>query len=282
MSEQKPNRSVEWSFSFDQIGDSLKRMVGKLGSDEEAKTETFKTSLAGTTRAQIKLNLSVGRVNVYALADSDQLIEATVTYTGELEFSVSGEAEKTVRLGQKPGFTDFATPVKDAIAKFTNRDDLRWDIGLNPAVPLEMEIDCGVGSSGLNLTGLNLTKLDVDGGVGEIRLTLPTSPEAYKVEVDNGVGAVNVTVPDGAHPLIEMEGGVGGMTISLPEATAARLKATAGLGGITVPARFRRVSGESGLAGIGASGTWETEGFALATQKISVEYSGGVGGLSVR
>jgi hypothetical protein len=283
MTEQKPNRNVEWSFSFDQIGDSLKRMVGKLGSDDDtAKTETFKTPLTGATRADIKLNLSVGRVNVYALVDSDQLMEANVTYTGEIEFTVSGEAEKVIRLGQKPGFTDFATPFKDAIAKFTNRDDLRWDIGLNPAVPLDLEIDCGVGSSGLNLAGLKLTKVDVDGGVGEIRLTLPVSDQPYKVEVDNGVGGVNVTVPDGAHPVIEMEGGIGGMTISLPEASAARLKATAGLGGISVPSRFRRVSGEDGLGGIGGSSTWETEGYALATQKISVEYSGGVGGLNVR
>jgi hypothetical protein len=282
MSEQKPNRNVEWSFSFDEIGESLKRMVGKLGSDEEAKTETFKAPLEGASRAHVKLNLSVGRVNVYALADSDQLIEATVTYTGELEFSVTGETEKVIRLGQKPGFTDFTTPFKDAVAKFTNRDDLRWDIGLNPTVALDLEIDCGLGSSGLNLTGLNLSKVDVDGGVGEIRLTLPVSDQPYGVEVDNGVGGVNLTVPEGAHPRIQMEGGVGGMSLSLPEATAARLKASGGLGGVTVPARFRRVSGEDGLAGIGASGTWETEGFALATQKITVEYSGGIGGLTVR
>jgi hypothetical protein len=282
MTEQKPNRNVEWSFSFDQIGDSLKRMVGKLGSDEDAKTQTFSAPLGSTTRAQIKLNLSVGRVNVYALADSDQLIEANVTHTGELEFSVTGDAEKVIRLGQKPGFTDLTTPVKDAIATFTNRDDLRWDIGLNPAVPLDLEIDCGVGSSGLNLTGLNLSNLEVDGGVGEIRLTLPSAPEPYTVEVDNGIGGMSITVPEGAHPRIKVDGGVGGVNITLPESAAARLKASAGLGGIGVPARFRRVSGEDGFGGIGMSGTWETEGFALAAAQIHISYDGGVGGLSVR
>ncbi len=276
--EKKP--VVEWSFSFEDLGANISKQLRKMGiGDQEAKTEQFSAPLEDAASAHVELDLTVGQVKVSALPQSENLLEATVTYIGEMEFSVSGQLDKKVHLGQKntgPGFTG---PLKDAVSMVVNRPDLRWDVGLTPRIPLLLNIDAGLGQTDLDLSGIQLAGLELDGGVGEIRLVLPPAEKRYTAEIDCGVGAIRVTVLPGAALNLDVDAGVGSTSIVVPQGAAVRVKAESGLGGIDLPAHFKRVKGGDDF--ITKSGVWETEGYALATQQISIEYSGGVGGLKV-
>lgn len=276
--EQKPKQVVEWSFSFEKVGESLNRALGKISGDEEVKTERFSLPLEGTRSARINLGLSVGTATVRALNASDNLIQADVKYTGEMEFTHSGEAEKTVKLAQKHGST-LVAPIKDALGKFANREELHWEVGLSPEAAIDLDIDGGVGQNTLDLTGLRLTAFHMDVGVGETRLTLPNTGSAYNADLSGGVGETRVKILDGAVVRLRVKGGVGGTVIELPEGTAARVEVSGGLGGASFPARFVRT--KTGDDFISKSGTWETAGYSLAADQVYIQFEGGVGGLKV-
>ncbi len=54
-----------------------------------------------------------------------------------------------------------------------------------------------------------------------------------------------------------------------------------GVGEINLPESYARVSGDSEKF-VGESGVWETNNFNNADQKITIEFEGGVGGLTIR
>lgn len=281
MDEQKSKREVEWSFSFENIGESINQQLRKVGiaMDEEVKTGQFKTGLDDAAEAHIDLIFSVGSVNVSALADSDQLLDANITYTGEIEFETSGTTQKRVKLGQKKAEHMISGPIKDAIGKLVNRTELRWNVGISPKIPMSLDIDGGVGESVIDLTGIQLTRLALDNGVGETKLTLPATGASYKAEVDVGVGSTRVNIQKDAALDLKIKAGVGSVTIQLPAGAAVRIKVESGIGGVSLPSHFKQT--KSGNDFISKSGTWETEGYALSSQQINIRFDGGIGGLKV-
>jgi hypothetical protein len=283
MSEQEPKEkkyTTEWSFSFDQIGESLNRLLGSLGvSDEEVKKAEYAEPVGEALSAKIKLGAVVGQITVSALADSDNLFKAEVAYVGDINFAVKGETEKTIELGQKMRRVSVGGQIKKVLNQFANRDDLYWKVGINPNVPVKLELDGSVGVARLELSGLRLTELELDGGVGETHLILPATGARYAAKIEGGVGASHITIPEGASLNLKIEGGVGGIEVHVPESAAVRIEAEGGLGGVAVPPHFTRTRGSSDF--IGASGVWETAGFNLADKQIYIHFEGGVGGLKV-
>ncbi len=276
MSDQPEKKKVvEWSYSFDKLNDTIQEQIKKMGVNvepQEVKHEHFSAGLENAKSAVVQLDLSIGRVNVQALSDSDSLIEAEIAYIGEIKFDVSGDAEKRVRLGQRHG-------VSDTFNQIRNHEDLRWDISLSPNIPLSLDVNGGVGRFDLDLTGLKITGVTMNGGVGDNRLTLPAADKPYSAKIKGGVGSVRATIAEGASVNLSVDGGVGGMKIEVPANAAVQIRVEGGLGGVSLPSRFNRVKGGNDF--MGQNGVWETEGYALAAQQIRVDFRGGVGGLKV-
>jgi predicted membrane protein len=223
--------------------------------DTEVKTANLSAPVGDATAAHINLGLSVGDASVKALSDSTQLITADVRYIGrQVRLNVQGDTEKTIGLSQEPGVNlDFGY-------NFFNPQpqNLRWDIGLTPNIPLDLNITGGVGSGRLDFSGLKLTNLQASTGVGDMEFTLP-----------DGAYAVNIT------------GGVGKITLVLPAKSGVRIDASTGVGSINMASNLTRTSGDENKA-VGASGVWQTASYDNADQKISISYHGGVGELNVR
>lgn len=250
-------------------------LFGRTGA-VTVKREHFSAPIGDAASARVKLDLSVGRHHVTAVASPDTLVEADVAYVGEVNFAVSGEQEKVVSLSQTPAFAlEWLNPAK----WFGNRDELGWDIGLSPNIPIDLDVHGGVGKSRLDLSRLNLTGLDVSGGVGEIDLTLPDQGD-FDGRLKIGVGAFRITALSGASANLQIKGGVGECTVNVPSDAAVRVQARMGLGDVSVPARLARLSGDT--EGISKSGVWETPDFASAERKIVIDFDGGVGALRVR
>lgn len=262
-----------WPLILIAIGVML--LFGKTGS-ATVKHERFSEPVDGAESARVKLNLAVGEHNVTSTTTPDTLIDADLTYVGEVAFAVSGEQEKMVSLSQSPAFTvEWLNPAN----WFNHNQKLHWDIGLSPDVPIDLDVHGGVGAARLDLSNLSLTHVEVGGGVGEIDLTLPARGD-YDGYLKIGVGEFRITVPSGASADLRIKGGVGECTVNVPPDAAVRLDARTGIGDISVPLRMTRVSG--GGDGISKSGVWETSDFASAERKIVIDFDGGVGELRVR
>jgi hypothetical protein len=221
-----------------------------LAPNLELRSERFSAPLGAATAANVNLHTPVGRTQVRALSDSASLLEGDLTHLGAIDFSNTGGSHPTITLRQREAgwtsWTDWAS-----IGDTTRR--LLWDIGLSPAVPLDLSVNGGVGEMELDLRGLQLSALRVQGGVGEIDVQLGQAPVVAQIE-----------------------GGVGAMRIAVPAGTAARIDATRGLGSISVAAPFVRVSSGEGRE------VWATPGFDQASERITITYRGGVGAMDVR
>ena len=244
-----------------------------LKTSTEVITETFSEPIGAAESAQIYIDLSVGKTDVYALSDSTQLVDAEITHIGEILFQTRGEEKRTIELTQKESleirFTDWP------------EEELRWDIGLSPQIPLYLELRGGVGEVDLELSELQLSGLDIDVDVGGLNLTLPAMDEFYAVKVRSDVGEVKITILEGADVKLDLAGDVGDFSIILPDDAAVRLDAETDVGGIQLPAGFRRVSGDEDDL-IGESGVWETENYDSADRQITIEFKGDVSSLRLR
>ncbi len=247
-----------------------------LAGNYEVETAAFSEPVGDARSAEVTLNLSVGRATVTALNDSTALIDADLTYVGEVEFQAEGETDKTIRLGLREGFNGFNfTGPFDFFGWLGSEDELHWDIGLSPDVDLRLAINGGVGEANLDLSGLQLTALDANIGVGKINLILPAA-SGYTAQVDGGVGEVDITIEEGASLTLDINSGVGGVSIDVPDGAAVRLEADPGLGGVETPGWLALVSGDDD------DGVWETEGFSRADSRITITFDGGIGGLTIR
>jgi Domain of unknown function (DUF5668)/N-terminal domain of toast_rack, DUF2154 len=260
----------------------------------EVKTQTYSAPLNGATAARVTLNLSAGPTTVKALTDSDKLLDASLNYLGDIQFSDGGS-------------------VAERVVSFTNRNDninwldwlstdkdLRWDIGLNPSVPVNLDVNGGAGSVTLDLSSLKLTGLTVDGGAGVRKITLPNTGSSYTVrltggagasrldivsgatldvQIDGGAGSSNITVGDGAAVNIRIQGGAGNVNIDVPDGAALRVEVNGGPGNVRLLSSLNRVSGDERSRN---RGTWETPGFSSAERKIVITFDGGAGSLTVR
>jgi hypothetical protein len=246
----------------------------------ELRHERYTAPVDGAASARVKLNLSVGENSIHSLPDTNMLVDADLTFLGDVQFVARGESQKFVSLGQTGGFSmEWINP-----ANWFQGDQyrsLRWDIGLNKNVPIDLDIHGGVGKSRVDLSDLNLSSLDIGGGVGELIVTLPTKADRLDARLRVGVGKLDLTIPTGASADIEVKGGVGSTIINTPASAAVRLVADSGIGDVKVPSRMTRLSGGQSEFNIGKDGTWETPGFADAAQQIVIHYNGGVGELRV-
>jgi hypothetical protein len=247
-----------------------------LVDDAEIVESTFSEPLDDAQSASITLDLSVGVANINALTDSTNLIEADLNHIGDIDFQVAGERSKIVSLSQSESRGISVWP----FAPFFPGNDtaeLRWDIGLSPNIPLELDVRGGVGETNVDLRSLQIDDLTVNVGVGEITLELPATDEPYLADVNAGVGKVTINIEENASVELTIDGGVGEVTINIPDNAAVRVNADSGLGDVNVPRSFEQISGNDNDEGI-----WETEGFASAEHQITIKFAGGIGNLNIR
>jgi hypothetical protein len=253
-----------------------------LSGGWEIKTSTLIEPIGEATSARVNLNLSTGSTLVTALSDSPNLFEAQLKHLGKIKFDVRGEREKTLRLSQHDGVRFFWF---DA---FDDDDELHWDIGLNPRVPLELEVDGGSGASTLDLGALQLTRLQLDVGSGAVEAHLPATERRYEAQVDGGSGSCRLDVAGGAGVDMEIDVGSGSVRVGVGSAADVNLRAYGGSGYLSVKvppdAAVRVDVRDSGSGRVrvhsrlqpvregtnGDEGTWETPGFEDADHKITI------------
>jgi len=267
-----------------------------LTADGELKTLRFSEALAGATSGRIELDLERYPTTVKALSDSSALIEAELDTMTDVAFSASGEGQKLITL----------RPMGDSFFEFdwlfSLGSDAKWEIGLSPDVPLDLRVDVGSGAASLNLAGLVLTDLEVSGGSGSTRLTLPASSTPYTADVnggsgsfaievnagasvratiDIGSGSFDITIGSGSDFEARINGGSGSASIDASDDVGVRLVIDdRGSGSVSVPGNYRLVDdrGDNDRD----TGIWESEGFGSASHRVEITFDPGSGSFTLR
>ncbi len=178
---------------------------GRIGA-AQPEGEQISQDLSGAEAARIVLSPGVAALHVEALETGDELVTGVVTpgFNQRLDQNVSMEGDRAVvRLGTQGGPVSFTG----------NATRLRWELALNPDVPLDLEVDLGVGETDLDLSGLELESLSLDFGVGDASVILPSTGE-YRATIDGGIGQIEVILPQGLEARIRVDNGIA--AVSLP------------------------------------------------------------------
>lgn len=224
------------------------------------RTETFSTPVEQTRHAEYRINASAAPVELDATAAGTDLISATFTHKGIINYEVSGDKEKTIRVSQ--------TQEVNAWLQFDfDFSPQKWDISLNPDVLSSLYFDGGSGAINMDLTGMNLDLLKADFGSGAADLVLPVSATSYSAEIGSGSGAIKLDLPKNTSIDMTLESGSGAVRISFPQGAAVQIEIMdEGSGAISVPDGFTATfqSDNSDYS------SWQSAGFDTAAQKITI------------
>ena len=263
------------------IGVGVYMLYGRnAGFSSTAKHGMFSEPLNDAQSARVDLHLSAGSAIISPLTDSATLIDAELTYVGDVDFQVMGDTEKRVTL--KQGADAYIAWLNPANWFNGQHGGLPWNIHLSPAVPMVLNVHGGAGEANLDLRPLQISELNYSAGVGRTDINLPAESPTQQLDarISGGVGEVRVAVPSGLSARLDVKGGVGEITIDPPPNAAIRIHANSGIGDVNLPSRLVRIEG--GDTSFGQSGIWESADYAQAATRIDIDYNGGIGELTLR
>ena len=243
----------------------------------EVRHETYNEALGSTQSASVTMDLSGWPNRVYALENSSDLFLADVNYIGGFHVGVSGsDQKKDVRFDENRDTRYWTVGFVRALED-QNRP---WEIGLSPRIPLRLNIDTNSGPSTLNLEGLRLESLRLEGGSGNIEINLPEESPRFLFDYRGGSGALTVNVPDGSDFELRMDTGSGNVVIDLPDGAAVRVDVrNGGSGALKFAAGFTKVEDR----GDDDEGIWENEAYTDAGSGIDIVVSDqGSGDIEIR
>lgn len=178
--------------------------VGPVQTDEET------VEAGDIDSARVNIQMGVGKLDINGGAAG--LLDAKFTYNveewkPEVNYEISSnEGRLTVR--QPEGETgSVGIPDTDNVKN-------EWDLKLNDDIPMDLDINLGVGESELELSGLTLNSLDIQTGVGETTIDLTGDwATSFDVDIEGGVGQTTVRLPRGVGVRVETQTGIGGINV---------------------------------------------------------------------
>jgi len=169
------------------------------GPEGPERTETRNVDLDQSEEVRVDLKIGTGELRVSG--GSDRLMEGRFTYNRlrlrpEISYSAGG-------------FRGHLTVEEPSHVGGTTRR-YAWDLRFNNKKPLDLNVKCGAGESRLNLSELTLRRVDVEMGVGEMKMDLRGAPQNdYDVSIRGGIGEATVYLPEGVGIEADVRGGIG-------------------------------------------------------------------------
>lgn len=178
--------------------------VGPVQTDEQ-------TIEAGDINsARVNIQMGVGKMEINGGAAG--LLDAEFTYNieewkPEVDYEISGsEGRLTV---QQPDYDAGSIGIPD-----TDNVEYEWNLQLNDDIPMDLDINLGVGENDLELSGLTLNSLDIQTGVGETTIDLSGDwANSFDIDIEGGVGQTTVRLPSGVGVRVETQTGIGSINV---------------------------------------------------------------------
>jgi hypothetical protein len=207
--------------------------------------ETIRESLGEATEAELSVNPGIGFLRIHALdVGVRDLIDGRIQTASRERLAKEIDRESDVVEITLRSSDGWWFPTVGAWG-----EDRLWDLGLNPVVAWDLDLDLGLGRHDLQLGGLNLTSLNLNMGIGQNTITLP--------EEGNFRGRI--------------EGAIGETVLIIPEGMAVRLRLSTGLASRQVPAAF-----------IQQGDVYTSPGFESAENRAELEIDQAIGSIRVR
>ena len=220
-------------------------------------------------------------------------------YSFDLEYDKASyvpEVRYDTALAGEEGRFSFDLPSTRRSGVRRHRHNNRLRLAFNESIPLDLTVNAGVGDARLSLSGMKLTRLNFEAGVGGAKLSVykPNPVPCEYISIKNGVGSIEaVGLGNLNFREFEYEGGVGGADLDFTGEwnRDADIRIQIGVGGVNVkmPREIGvKVEAEKNfLSGVHLDGfnqrdsAYYSTNYDTAAIKISVRVQTGIGGLKI-
>jgi hypothetical protein len=153
----------------------------------DTRNETVSFDLGGAKSARVELRMGSGELAV--ASGTRKLMEG--------KFSYNVEAWKpAVDYNAATGDLKILQP--GSTGSFGNTIN-KWDVTLNGELPVDIIANIGAGEANLELGKMNLSRVELNIGAGEVKMDLRGDPKHdYTVQIRGGVGETTVYLPKDA------------------------------------------------------------------------------------
>jgi len=268
----------------------------------ETRTETFVSEKEDTNELTLDLEMGIGELNIQG--GSSKLLDASIDYNVEKWKPIFREKTSDADIGKNKKIT-----IEQPQSKFVNTNPFSnniiydWDINLNNEIPVTLNADLGVSKSKIDMSKVNVKKLDIDAGVGAVNIDMTGDydnkldidinggvgkvkmdmtgdyKEKIDIDIESGVGNVEVNL-DGNYEndvKIDLEGGVGSTEITLPKDIGVYVEVEKGLGGISIKSnKLKLVSSDNGTK------IYKNDIYDSAEVKMNINMDVGVGSVLLK
>jgi len=154
--------------------------------------------------AQVRLNMGAGDLKISS--GTQKLLRASFTYDmpqskPEVRYSTSGDV----------GRLEISQPESHAHIGHTKYE---WDLRLSHEIPIDLNVQLGAGQAQLDLGSLDLRRVSVEMGVGQMHMDLCGTPKHdYYVNVEGGVGEADLKLPNNVGIEARASGGIGEISV---------------------------------------------------------------------
>ncbi|MCG7343389.1 toast rack family protein [Sporosarcina sp. ACRSL] len=166
----------------------------------------------------LNVNIDFGVGDLLIRGNSPEWVSGEFTYTHKkleprVKYKKQGNVG-TVDIKQgSPGFQG-TTILGFKKPKYENE----WDLQLTNDIPIDLDVDMGVSTATLDLKGIQLSSLSIDGGVGESVIDLSGNwSKGFRAKMDLGVGDITIILPKETGVRVNVSKGIG--TVDLKDLT---------------------------------------------------------------
>jgi hypothetical protein len=171
------------------------------GPDEH---ETQSIELDKSEMARVEIKMGVGELTVDG--GSSKLLDADFTY--------NVASWKPVIRSDSSSFRKQITIEQPRGSHGGSHVNYKWNIHLNDTVPMDVVAHLGAGDARINLGTVSLRSLEMNMGVGEVRVDLRGKPARdYTVSVHGGVGQATIYLPRDVGIIANAQGGIGDINV---------------------------------------------------------------------
>ena len=220
---------------------------GDFASGVEIGPTSLNVPLDGAERASVRLDFGAGDLSLSSLPESaGQLATGILEHYGnsrqpEIETDREGDTLQLAVQQKSEGFGSWLSG---------NRRRASWNIRLNPAVPLDLDVNAGASNVDIDLAGLQVSSLNLDIGASDTTVVFPAKGPSTDVQIDAGAASVRMVIPEGV---------------------ATRINVSSAASSVNIPnARFTK-NGDS----------YQTAGYDTAERKLTIGLDAGAANISV-
>lgn len=150
-------------------------------------TEVTSIDLQNARTANLRIDHGAGEICLHSGAGVQEL--ARGSFAGGLEHTSTLNGD-TLNVRMHPA-NDFLT-----FPSFFSRSQLDWDVALNAATPIALDMNLGANKSEINLQDLTITDIRLKTGASDTVITLP-SRGRLNLDCEIGAASLTVIVPEG-------------------------------------------------------------------------------------